>query len=447
MNSIGKSLFSILFLIAVIIGCKKDDTSDSSTKVSSAIALTTTAASNITTTSATTGGNITSDGGSAITKRGVCWSMNTLPSYFDNHTSDSSGTGVFVSNLSGLSPSSTYYVRAYAINANDTAYGGSVSFTTAVAAIVLSTNAVTSITSTTAIGGGNITFDGGSAITSRGICWSTAANPTITNSHVFSGAGISTFQGNMTGLTASTTYNVRAFAINAVDTAYGLSVSFTTSAATVGGCGGQTVVTDVEGNVYDVITIGNQCWTKENLKTGHYRNGTAIPTGLNNTDWGATTSGAYAIYNNDPANDSIYGKLYNYYTVVDPAGLCPANWHVPSESEWNIMAKYLEPAADTSCNWCTQSATLGGKMKETGTAHWTSPNGSATNSSSFTVLPAGWRSYNGNYLFIHLDGYFWNTTAFGPGSSYSRQFYYMDGSLQKYDAINTYGLSVRCVKD
>ncbi len=447
MNWFGKNLLLILFLIAFTVGCKKDDPAENNTKVSLAITLTTTIASSIISTSATTGGNITSDGGSSILKRGVCWSMNTLPSYFDSHTSDSTGTGIFSSNLTGLNPNSTYYVRAYAINANDTAYGNQVSFTTTTAAILLSTNLVTNITATTAICGGNITSNGGSAITCRGLCWSTASNPTIADSHVFCGAGISNFQGNITGLTSATTYYVRAFAMNAVDTAYGPSVNFTTNAASAGGCGGQTIVTDVDGNIYNVITIGNQCWTKENLKTGHYKNGTAIPTGLTNTDWASTTSGAYAIYNNDLVNDSIYGKLYNYYTVIDPAGLCPANWHVPSESEWNSMAKYLEPTADTSCNYCSQSATLGGKLKETGTSHWATPNGSATNSSSFSALPSGWRSYNGNYLFIHLDGYFWNTTAFGPGSGYSRQFYYMDGSLQKYDAINTYGLSVRCVKD
>jgi len=197
----------------------------------------TTAISAITETTATGGGNITSDGGSAITARGICWS--TFPGAtvtLTTKTIDGSGIGSFSSSLTGLAGSTTYYFRAYATNSLGTAYGEEFFFTTAPKAIVINvpvlfTNVVTSINYNSAITGGSITSDGGTLITSRGVCWSTNASPTITSGSITSnGTGFGSFTSSITGLSASTTYYVRAYATNAVGTAYGSELIFKTSA-------------------------------------------------------------------------------------------------------------------------------------------------------------------------------------------------------------------------
>jgi hypothetical protein len=202
--------------------------------------LSTTAASLISTSTAVSGGNISSDGGATITARGVCWSTSSVPTVTNTKTSDGTGTGIFTSNLSGLTASTLYHVRAYATNANGTAYGNEVTFTTSTPVTnptppVLVTNSISAIGSATAVSGGVITSDGGSTITARGICWSTSSGPTTSlSTKTSNGSGLGSFTSNLSGLTPSTTYYVRAYAINSTGTGYGAEISFTTtSVATV----------------------------------------------------------------------------------------------------------------------------------------------------------------------------------------------------------------------
>ncbi|MEY1639587.1 FISUMP domain-containing protein [Tenuifilum osseticum] len=194
--------------------------------------LTTAAVTSITATTATSGGNITSDGGFDITARGVVWSASENPTTTSNLgvTSDGAGTGSYTSSLTNLQPGTVYYVRAYATNSVGTAYGNQLSFTTQDGAITLSTNAITSITATTAVSGGSITSDGGAPITARGVVWSTSQNPTVeTNLGVTSnGSGTGTFTSNLTNLQPGTVYYIRAYATNSVGTTYGNQLSFTT---------------------------------------------------------------------------------------------------------------------------------------------------------------------------------------------------------------------------
>lgn len=193
--------------------------------------LTTVAVTSITTTSAVTGGNISSDGNGSVTARGVCWATTDNPTVDGTKTTDGTGTGTFASNLTGLLPATTYYVRAYATNTAGTGYGASVSFTTSALAVpTLTTTAISAVTLTSATSGGSITADGGAAVTARGVCWATTANPTITNSKTTDGTGGGTFTSNLTGLVPGTTYHVRAYATNSVGTAYGNDLSFTATA-------------------------------------------------------------------------------------------------------------------------------------------------------------------------------------------------------------------------
>ena len=196
--------------------------------------LTTTAVTSIALTTAVSGGNITSDGGATVSERGVCWATTASPTIAGSKTSDGTGTGTFTSNLTGLLPSTTYYVRSYATNTAGTAYGTEVTFTTnAIVIPTVTTDEASAIALTTAVSGGNVTSDGGATVSERGICWATTVNPTTASSKIASGTGTGAFTGNLTGLTAGTTYYIRAYAINSVGTAYGNQVTFTTTPVAV----------------------------------------------------------------------------------------------------------------------------------------------------------------------------------------------------------------------
>jgi uncharacterized protein (TIGR02145 family) len=195
--------------------------------------LTTTIASNITINTATTGGDISSNGGAEVISRGVCWGTASQPVLSGSHTSDSKGNGLFSSNITGLTPGTIYYVRAYATNVAGTAYGNEITFSTiALALPELTTISVTGVTSSSAVSGGNITLDGGAAVTLRGICWAVAVNPTINDTKTSNGSGTGSFTANITGLTPGSSYHVRAYATNSVGTAYGNDLPFTASAVT-----------------------------------------------------------------------------------------------------------------------------------------------------------------------------------------------------------------------
>ncbi len=196
-------------------------------------------------------------------------------------------------------------------------------------------------------------------------------------------------------------------------------------------------VTDIDGNTYTSIIINGQEWMQQNLAVTKYRNGDPIPTGLDNTSWTSTTSGAYAIYNNDAANNTLYGKLYNWYAVSDSRGLCPTGWHVPSYSEWLTFVNNLGGLGPA-----------GGKLKST--SGWSSPNAGASNESGFTGLPGGVRSsFDGSFTAIGNTGVWWSGSI--DVTTYDRAFftilhYHQSlGGIFKEPLIS--GQSVRCLMD
>jgi uncharacterized protein (TIGR02145 family) len=304
---------------------------------------------------------------------------------------------------------------------------------------VLTTAAVSAITETTAECGGTITSDGGATVTARGVCWSTNASPTVADNTTTNGSGTGSFASSITGLTADTPYYVRAYATNSVGTGYGNAQSFATT--------DPWTVTDYDGNVYQTVTIGAQEWMAENLKVTHYRNGDPIPNATDSMTWVGLTAGAYCNYDNDEGLVATYGRLYNWYAVDDSRNIAPEGWHVPTDADWKQLEMYLgmSQAEADSTGW--RGTDEGGKLKETGTTHWQSPNTGATNESGFSALPGGFRLYNGAFDGMGRYAPFWCSTEGDAGGGMYRRLSYGGSVVLRYYDLKRYGYSVRCVRD
>lgn len=217
-------------MIAILSACKKDDEfSEQSEIIATIPSVTTLEINSITALSACGGGIVTDDGGAEVTSRGICWSLDSLPTINNYFTIDSCGLGEFTSNLTDLEKGSTYYVRAYASNSKGIAYGEQKSFTTIDTDNIpsITTTEITNISITTAVSGGNIITSNGANITARGVCWSINTRPTLNDFFTIDGSGEGIFTSNITGLSEETTYHVRAYATSNIGTVYGEERSFT----------------------------------------------------------------------------------------------------------------------------------------------------------------------------------------------------------------------------
>lgn len=314
------------------------------------------------------------------------------------------------------------------------ACGGSTTFPPEASIPLLTSAEISGITPTSALAGGNISSDGGAAVTSRGTCWSTNSAPTISDNSTNDGAGAGSFTSALSGLLPSTTYFVRAYATNSAGTGYGSTVTFTTSAA------GDDTVTDIDGNVYRTVTIGGQTWMAENLRTTRYRNGDPVPNVSDDSVWFNLSTGAYCNYGNDPNYAAIYGRLYNWYAVYDSRNIAPSGWHVASDDEWTTLVNYLGGPN-----------IAGGKLKEAGTSHWKSPNAGATNESGFSGLPGGYRNPDGPFHHIGDNGFWWTSTLDNTYANRDRAWrltwHYFDSTVDRNSYYFMGGMSVRCIKD
>ncbi len=294
---------------------------------------------------------------------------------------------------------------------------------------VLTTAGITKITTTSASTGGNITSDGGSAVTARGVCYNTTGNPTIANTRTIDGAGSGLFTSDLSLLAPHTYYYVRAYAANKAGTAYGNEVGFTTSELITG------TVDDIEGNTYKTVTIGNQVWMAENLKTTRFTDGTGIPPVPGNIEWKSLSTPGYCWYDNDEAaNKSTYGALYNWYAVAS-GKLCPAGWRIPSDEQWKTLTTYLGG-----------EYLAGDKLKEEGAEHWKHFNDKATNASGFTALPGGGR-IDGTFVLIEESGVWWTSTSFNEDQAYLRELDNFVTEVLSGYLSKKHGFSVRCVKN
>lgn len=287
--------------------------------------LTTTAPSNITATGALGGGNITADGGATVTARGVCWGTSANPDLSGTCAAEGgTGTGSFTVPITGLAAGMPYHVRAYATNSAGTGYGNELTFTTSSSATLatVSTSPVTAITTTSAKTGGNVTANGGASVTARGVCWSTSANPDLTASCLAdAGTGTGAFTSPVTGLTAGTPYHLRAYATNAVGTAYGNDVAFSTSA----GIGPFAYVSNSGDDTVTVIDTATNLVYGDPIPvpTGYVPYGVAV--NAQGTRVYVTDFGHHAVSVIDGTTKTVTGSpinvgSYPIYAALNPAG-------------------------------------------------------------------------------------------------------------------------------
>ncbi len=419
-----------LFLIAYILtgtllmsSCVKDPTLP---------VLTTNEVIEITTNSATISGNVAEDGGAEITARGICWGTVTMPTLSDNFKPSGTGPGKFSCVLSELEPNTTYYVRAFAENRVGIAYGNEVTFKTGIAAPSVTTGQVTGVTNNSAICAGTVTYSGGAPVLEKGICWSQTPDPDLDDSHASVSAGTDTYTCTLTGLSSGSRYYARAYVKNEVGTGYGEQVVFNTK------------VTDIEGNMYGTVYIGNQVWMTENLRTTRLNDDTQIPNIIDNDEWISVSTSAYCWYNNDKTFKPTYGALYNWFTI-NSGKLCPAGWHVPSDTEFNSLEIALGMQADQSHVWGWRGTNHGFKMKNN--TGW-GENGNGNNSSGFSAIPGGYRfGADGTFVFQTTITYWWASTENDADRGWYRRLDSASDQVYRASTSKKGGKYVRCVKD
>lgn len=293
------------------------------------------------------------------------------------------------------------------------------------------TSTISGITAFNAISGGVISNKGSSDITKKGVVWSTSPNPDISSSHTNDGVGTSVYTSNLTGLLPNTIYYVRAYATNSAGTGYGSDLTFTTLKNPTN-CG---VPINYEGQTYETVLINEQCWFKQNLNIGTRINGDQNQTNNNIIE--------KHCYNDQEANCDFYGALYQwdeimqYVTTNGAKGICPSDWHIPTNEDWTLLSEYLGG-----------DSVAGGKMKQSGYDNWASPNTGANNSSAFTAVAGG------NHTIVGFDGVmrysnFWTSTQDNVtvGYAWSASLVYNGQDLYKGPGAKQNSFSLRCVHD
>ena len=291
------------------------------------------------------------------------------------------------------------------------------------------TGIVYNVTDSTAIAGGNVTNNGGLVVSAKGICWNTTGSPTILDNTTIAGVGPGEFESILTSFPTGATVYLKAYATNSLGTAYGNEFSFIAADT----CGNP--FTDIDGNLYNSVMIGNQCWMKENLKVKHYPNGHPI-------------YGLYA-YNDNLNLVETVGYLYKWSAIMNGSsssslnpsgiqGICPDGWHLPSRDEWTELTNHMGGPV-----------IAGGPLKDT--VLWISPNIGATNSSGFSALPSGYKSESGTYYSYGLQANWWSTTSQSISSLdgyFARRAYNNSTNLTEfgyYSGDNAF--AVRCIKE
>ena len=416
-----------LLTVAMIVGFAscEDDFGPEHTRPDSGGDLATVTTNNVTSitaNSAICGGNVTSDGGNTITARGICWSTSQKPTTEDNATYSGTGIGSFTANITGLEAGTTYYVRAYAVNSQGTAYGTQKAFTTTTTGggsseelPTVTTNGVTSVTENSAVCGGNVTSDGNATVTARGVCWSTSQNPTTSDNKTIDGSGTGSFTSNISGLTAGTTYYVRAYAVNSQGTAYGMQKTFTTTTTS-----GGTITGTINGHDYvDLGLPSGTKWSTCNVGASQpHQYGNYYAWGETTTKSGYISSRTEGVSMNDISGNASYDAAR-------------ANWG----STWRIPTKTEMEELINNCTWTwtTQSGVNGYRV-------------TGTNGNSI-FLPAAGDCSGTSRNFVGEYGYYWSSTPDESSDYRAYYLYFRSGSLDVGRGGRYLGHTVRPVSE
>jgi len=301
------------------------------------------------------------------------------------------------------------------------------------------TDSVSNITGNSAVVTGTVLDENAFEVIERGVCYAEHENPDLFDNCMDADLTVEdSFTVSITELETETEYFVRAYATSEAGTGFGEQLSFTTKLA------------DIDGNVYEVVEIGEQVWMAENLRTSRYQNGDAIPEVSLSTDWISLSIGALVYYNNDSSYEEVYGKLYNGYAALDDRNICPAGWRVPTDEDWQALeltAGLPEEEADTTgARGGTENT--GGMLKDDSTNLWSPPNTGANNETGFTALPGGSRNSLGIFELSEGNvGIWWSSSQTDENDAYSRQLRYdSSAAFREISNLNA-GYSVRCVRE
>ena len=422
---------------------------------------------NITTSSVLAHGEVLSDGGKSLQRRGFCWSEKENPNP-DSPTSFCKDQYAHVSeyqeNITGLEAGHTYYLRAFAANELGIGYGEQKQFTTLHYAIpTVTTSDVAGVSAHTAMCGGIVIYNGGLAITERGVCYATTQNPDINGPHAQSNvsAGEGVFTVELENLTPATNYYYRAYAVNDKGIAYGEQKQFSTIEEVGEFVCGKSTMKDVEGHEYYTVQMGTQCWMAQNLRTRKFADGTPITFAKSRNVSSSDDPTPKCYYPNMSDTSAIYGLLYNTSAFMNgeessnevPSGVqgvCPDGWHLPSHAEFDLLVAYTQEHFPVES--CDPTYVAKSWASSTG---WTESSEPCTpgyqqetnNSSGMNCYPAGMLSNDNNPGWG--QNFYVATSTIFEGNRWGT-FYMMNswsttpewGAMLKYKQI-----AVRCLKN
>lgn len=294
---------------------------------------------------------------------------------------------------------------------------------------VVETYAPQFVASNAATIGVRVTSSGSGEILACGIYIGTSAYPETTGVKIGMGTDTGLYLGQITGLTPSTQYYVKGYAMNPDGEGLGFEVTFVTP----------PTVLDIDNNEYPALKVGNKVWMAKNLRATHFLNGDEIPTTVAaGTDISSETDPLYRwYYNGDYGTSLTYGNLYTWHTMTDARKVCPAGWHLPTDAEWTALENALGGYT-----------IAGSKLKEPDNEHWLEPyNTDATDESCFTALPGGYRASEGSYFLLENEARFWTSTESETANAWARTITATSTSVTRAGMDKKWGLSVRCIKD
>jgi uncharacterized protein (TIGR02145 family) len=344
--------------------------------------------------------------------------------------------------VSGLSEGTTYYWRVNATGPGGTSgWSDDRYFTTSVSPPVPPTLSSPSDGSIGVSTSPTLSWNSVNGASSYGLQVSTNSS---FSSLVVSPSGITSTSYVLSGLSEGGTYYWRVNATGPGGTSgWSDDRYFTTGSTHETG-----TMTGNDGKIYQTVKIGNQWWMAENLKETEYRNGNAIQNVTDNSIWAGLSTGARCAYDNSESNASVYGYLYNWYAVSDSRNIAPPGWHVPTDEEWKTLEKHLGMSQSEADNSGERGTNEGGKLKETGTIHWFSPNEGATNESGFSALPGGYRyDYDGIFYYLGYSATFWSSTELGANYAWYRYLYFSSSLVSRYINDKQDGFSIRLLRD